>query len=1011
MRRRDTSGRSSTECAGVLASMRLSPHMCPAPNSRKVPRVLFLTLPRPACRIRAGRQAGSLLSGTATPWRRLRNASGRSALGPAPGLASARCAELPGGSAKRAFKPATASADIPRGASLRPSGTMNVNLGRQPARRAVATLALALLFGLAACEARAGIAFVKNVGTATGNNIGTSITITLASGVSVAAGNSVILSFVGADVAGAYSAIDSAGNAYGADVQGARSGTVRTVILSAHNVNALAGGSTITVTFPSTSNRRAVTANEFSGLAKTGTFDQSHTGNANSGTADSGFTATTTQAAELLFGAIGVAGAASDTFTAGNDGHGGTYTALTRVNSGGSIFYIAPEYEVVAAANTYKATATITSQNWAADIATYKADSNCGNGSVDSGEDCDQGPSNGTAGSCCSASCRFQPSTTVCRAAANECDVADSCTGSSATCPADTGKGACTGARGTGRRRAGTAVAVCRAAAGECDAAETCTGTSTTCPADAEQPAGTACTADANPCTLDQCDGSTNACTHPAGNAGAVCRAGAGECDLAETCTGTSTTCPTNAFKANGTACTDDGNVCTRDICNGASATCTHPAGNAGTVCRAAAGPCDAAETCTGTSTTCPADAFLSSSTVCRAAVDVCDAAESCTGSSVTCPADAIKAAGTVCRAAAGECDLAESCTGTSTACPTDGFKASGTTCTDDGNPCTSDVCNGTSATCTHPAGNPGAVCRAAADECDVAESGTACTDDSDPCTSDVCSGTSATCTHPAGNAGAVCRAAVNECDVAETCPGATSITFHGAASASSGSAGSATSLAISRPAATAANDVMVAAITAHGSSSVPTITPPAGWTLIVNTTQNGQNLAVSTYWKVAGTAAADPGPYTFTVSSSRVAGGISAYDNVDTTNPINASGGQVSSSTPSITTTVANTMLVACFGRSSGAAVGAPSGMTERFHAESSNGSNDSASESADAAQAAAGASGQKASTGNTANISELIALAPQSTSCPADTVQAAGTSCTDDGNRSEERRVGKER
>src|SRR5438094_1298117 len=814
MRRRDTSGRSSTECAGVLASMRLSPHMCPAPNSRKVPRVLFLTLPRPACRIRAGRQAGSLLSGTATPWRRLRNASGRSALGPAPGLASARCAELPGGSAKRAFKPATASADIPRGASLRPSGTMNVNLGRQPARRAVATLALALLFGLAACEARAGIAFVKNVGTATGNNPGTSITITLASGVSVAAGNSVILSFVGADVAGTYSATDSAGNAYGADVQGARSGTVRTVILSAHNVNALAGGSTITVTFPSTSNRRAVTANEFSGLAKTGTFDQSHTGNANSGTADSGFTATTTQAAELLFGAIGVAGAASDTFTAGNDGHGGTYTALTRVNSGGSVFYLAPEYEGGAAANTYKATATITSQNWAADIATYKADSNCGNGSVDSGEDCDQGPSNGTAGSCCSASCRFQPSTTVCRAAANECDVADSCTGSSATCPADTVKAAgtactddgnpcttdvcdgtagapacthpagnagaacraaagecdvaetcdgsstacptdffkasgttctddgnpcttdvCNGTSATCTHPAGNPGAVCRAAAGECDAAETCTGTSTTCPADAKQPAGTACTADANPCTLDQCDGSTNACTHPAGNAGAVCRAGAGECDVAETCTGTSTTCPTNAFKANGTACTDDGNPCTPDVCNGTSATCTHPAGNAGAVCRAAAAECDVAETCTGTSATCPTDAKQPAGTACTADTNPCTL-DQCDGSTNTCTHPAGNA-GTVCRAAAGECDLAETCTGTSTTCPTpaDASKASGTTCAADGNVCTADGCGGSATTCTHPAGNAGTVCRAAAGECDLAES---CTGTSTTCPSDV---------------------------------------------------------------------------------------------------------------------------------------------------------------------------------------------------------------------------------------------------------------------------------
>src|SRR5438094_790781 len=514
-----------------------------------------------------------------------------------------------------------------------PASKLLVDSSRRPASRALATLALALLFGLAASEAHAGLAFVKNIGTATGSSSGgTSITITLAAGVSVAAGNSIIVSFVGPDLSGTYGATDSAGNSYGVNASGARAGTVRTVVLSAHNVNALASGNTITVTFPSTSNRRALTADELSGLAKTGTLDQSLTGNASSTAPDSGFTATTAQAAELLLGAIGVAGSASDTFTAGNDGHGGTYTALTRVNSGGNVFYIAPEYEIVAATHTYKATATITSASWAADIATYKADANCGNGTL------------------------------------------DQCDGASATC----------------QHPAGNAGAACRAAAGECDVAETCTGTSTTCPADTKQPAGTACTADTNPCTLDRCDGSTNTCTHPAGNAGAECRAVAGECDVAESCTGTSTTCPTDAFQPSGTACTADG----------------------------------------------------------------------------------------------------------------------------------------------------------------------------DPCTTDVCSGTSATCTHPAGNAGTVCRAAANECDVAETCPGATSIGFRGATSASSGNAGSATSLAISRPAATVANDVMVASITAHGSSSVPTITPPAGWTLIVNTTNSGQNLAVSTYWKVAGTAAADPGPY-----------------------------------------------------------------------------------------------------------------------------------------------------
>src|SRR5206468_10346738 len=96
----------------------------------------------------------------------------------------------------------------------------------------------------------------------------------------------------------------------------------------------------------------AVTADEFSGLAKTGTFDQSHTGNGSSTAPDSGFTATTAQAAELLLGAIGVAGGGSDTFTAGNDGHGGTYTALTRVNSGGNVFYIAPQHQIVPATHT-----------------------------------------------------------------------------------------------------------------------------------------------------------------------------------------------------------------------------------------------------------------------------------------------------------------------------------------------------------------------------------------------------------------------------------------------------------------------------------------------------------------------------------------------------------------------------------------------------------------------------------------------------------------------------------
>jgi hypothetical protein len=61
----------------------------------------------------------------------------------------------------------------------------------------------------------------------------------------------------------------------------------------------------------------------------------------------------------------------------------------------------------------------------------------CGNGSVDTGEDCDEGAANGTAGSCCADGCAFAAATTTCRAAAGGCDVAETCTGSSPTCPAD----------------------------------------------------------------------------------------------------------------------------------------------------------------------------------------------------------------------------------------------------------------------------------------------------------------------------------------------------------------------------------------------------------------------------------------------------------------------------------------------------------------------------------------------------------------------------------------------
>jgi cysteine-rich repeat protein len=122
----------------------------------------------------------------------------------------------------------------------------------------------------------------------------------------------------------------------------------------------------------------------------------------------------------------------------------------------------------------------------------------CGNGSIDAGEQCDMGSGfNGQADVCCSATCTFKPITTVCRTAAGVCDVAETCTGSSAICPSD--------AKST---------AVCRASAGVCDVAESCNGSSNTCPSDGFAPSSQ------------------------------VCRASTGSGDVAELCTGAGPTCP-----------------------------------------------------------------------------------------------------------------------------------------------------------------------------------------------------------------------------------------------------------------------------------------------------------------------------------------------------------------------------------------------------------------------------------------------------------------------------------
>ncbi|APR88662.1 Tetratricopeptide TPR_2 repeat protein [Minicystis rosea] len=337
----------------------------------------------------------------------------------------------------------------------------------------------------------------------------------------------------------------------------------------------------------------------------------------------------------------------------------------------------------------------------------------------------------GNTGMCDGAgACQKHPAGTTCRASADVCDVAETCPGGGAACPADGFL---------------PDTIVCRAAtAGGCDVAETCTGSSAACPADVVQPSGTVCRA-AVPGGCDvaeTCNGTSNAC--PADTvqpSGTVCRAAVpGGCDVAETCNGTANACPADAVQPSGTVCRAavPGGCDVAETCNGTANAC--PADTvqpSGTVCRAAVpGGCDVAETCNGTANACPADAVQPSGTVCRAAVSGgCDVAETCNGTANACPADAVQPSGTVCRAAVpGGCDVAETCNGTANACPADAVQPSGTVCRAavPGGCDVAETCNGTANACPADAFAPSATqCRASAGVCDVAET---------------CTGTSAAC-------------------------------------------------------------------------------------------------------------------------------------------------------------------------------------------------------------------------------------------------------------------------
>ena len=284
--------------------------------------------------------------------------------------------------------------------------------------------------------------------------------------------------------------------------------------------------------------------------------------------------------------------------------------------------------------------------------------SSCGDGLVASDEDCEPG----LGAECCAAGCAFVSSEVVCRAATGACDVAETCSGSGAPCPADAlvvngapcddanpctpvdtcQLGACVGSDPGAPCDDGDACTI-----GDHWQCDKCVGTLAVCDdglactldgCDAQ----TGCTAaidhakcdDNNPCTVDTCSATEGCSTTPA----------AGACDDGDACT-VGDSCDAGACKGGPALECDDGVACTTDSCDAATG-CTAVADHT---------PCDDGEVCTS---------------------DVCDLALGCQNL----PKDE------------GSCDDGSACSGTDS-CVAGKCVGAGIVECSDANPCTDDAC------------------------------------------------------------------------------------------------------------------------------------------------------------------------------------------------------------------------------------------------------------------------------------------------------------------------------
>jgi hypothetical protein len=207
-------------------------------------------------------------------------------------------------------------------------------------------------------------------------------------------------------------------------------------------------------------------------------------------------------------------------------------------------------------------------------------------------------------------------------------------------------------------------------------------------------------------------------------------------------------------------------------------------------------------------------------------------------------------------------------------------------------------------------------------------------------------------------------------------------ITHRVSRTSNNGTAG-ASSITLTLPTGVATRDLLVAQISARGGSSM-SIATPAGWTAGPNAT-NGANVRQAIFYKVAGTTEPASVTFTFGGGTRQAVGGIAAYYGVKSTQPVDTFSASASSGTSStataasINTVAAGSLVVGAFASATGTSFSTPSGMTERYDAQSGSSSTSSRSTAAqfDVVQANAGATGSKsASVGFSSWLARLLSF-----------------------------------